>query len=84
MIATAEAYLRKVQGTVGFLLTQTEGGGVDGGMNGGQEKECGLCGGRERQTTRAGQEIEWSLQVCVPWTRKATVLQKEGGDRLLQ
>lgn len=43
MPATAETYLRKVQGTVGFLLTQTGGGGVDGGMNGGQEKECGLC-----------------------------------------
>lgn len=26
------------------------------GMNGGQQKECGLCGGRERQTRGAGRQ----------------------------
>ena len=30
------------------------GGREDEGMNGGQEKECGQCRGRERQTTGAG------------------------------
>lgn len=55
MPATAEAYLRTEEGTEGFLLAQTEGGGVDGGMNGGQEKECGLCG---RRHTGAGQESD--------------------------
>lgn len=38
------------------LLAQMEGRErrADGGMNGGQEKECRQCGGRERQITSTG------------------------------
>lgn len=63
-LVTVQAYLRAKRGTVGFLLIQTEGGTI-----GGQEQECGLCRGRERQTG-TGQEVEGSMQVCVPWATR--------------
>lgn len=59
MPAAAEAYLRTERGNSRLLINpdRGRGGRVDGRMNGGQEKECGLCGGRERQTTGAGQGV---------------------------
>lgn len=42
---------------------------MDGGMNEGRKQECGLCRGRERQTG-VGQEVEGSVQVCVPWATR--------------
>lgn len=52
------AYLRTEQGTVGFLLTQTEGGRVEGWMKGWMEvrrKNVGYVeGGRDRQRVQRG------------------------------
>lgn len=72
MPATAEAYLRTEQGTVGFLLAQTEGGRRGGWRDEWRsgERMWAMCAGRERQTTGAGREAEGSVQVCVPWTTR--------------
>lgn len=61
---------------------------MDGGMNGGQEKECGLCGGRERRRGRRrvhrDERREGAVQVCLRgitrWDTQSAI--QSGGGKL--